>query len=284
MEDRKETIRGQKHQFILQYYNMAVKDLERHLKIGWETMTTIAGALVLLSTGYQNYLPIPLAVTGAIAILFWGISNLIDADHWATRAIAFLANVESIYFTKNDRKNFNPYIGYHPPLKMMDSLKSQLNAAVFLLLIAIAFYWWIINQRIDGYEELKTKILGNETYTLIFWNFPILTFFSLLYHVIRARYKRFVDYLYFVTNSPGPGLIISNENTYRDVDLSGSYEPSHIEPAEEIQKSRISSLQNKVNTWNKFKLGSFILGICVYVIVLGVIFFKSWLFPESTIC
>src|SRR6266478_147070 len=113
----------QRHDFILAYYSMAVQDLSRHLGVGWQTLTSVVGTVALLSLAQESKLPLPVAVTVAVVIGFWGVLNILDADYWATRAIAFLANVEAVYFFRNERKVFNAYAGLHPPLKIMDSLK-----------------------------------------------------------------------------------------------------------------------------------------------------------------
>jgi hypothetical protein len=61
--------RKQRHEFILQYYNMAVNDLDRHLKIGWQTIATLSGFVLFLSLGYRGDLPFSISSLAGIAIL-----------------------------------------------------------------------------------------------------------------------------------------------------------------------------------------------------------------------
>jgi hypothetical protein len=124
--------RRQRHEFILHYYDMATKDLDRHLKVGWETIAIVAGAIATLSIAPER-LPVPLAVTTSLVILFWGMLHLLDANYWAVRAIAFLANVEAIYFSKEDRRHIHPYVGWHPSFKLLNSLKHQLGDVLYSL-------------------------------------------------------------------------------------------------------------------------------------------------------
>ena len=49
-----------RHEFLLHYYDMAVRDLERHLGMGWQTIAFVGGAIVSLSLAYDNKLPVPL--------------------------------------------------------------------------------------------------------------------------------------------------------------------------------------------------------------------------------
>src|ERR1035441_5950809 len=103
-----EKFADQRHQFILAYYNMSVQDLSRHLGIGWQTMTSVIGTVALVSLTHEGKLPIWFGVDAAMAIAGWGILNILDSDYWATRAIAFLANVEAVYFYHDERAVFNP--------------------------------------------------------------------------------------------------------------------------------------------------------------------------------
>src|SRR5439155_17623354 len=57
--DRKE-FRDQRHEFILQYYQMSVEDLGRHLGIGWQTIASVVGVMASLSVAEQGQLPIPI--------------------------------------------------------------------------------------------------------------------------------------------------------------------------------------------------------------------------------
>jgi hypothetical protein len=46
----------------------------------------------------------PVATTIALASACGGALFVIDANYWSLRAIGFLANVEAIYFSAEDRK------------------------------------------------------------------------------------------------------------------------------------------------------------------------------------
>lgn len=163
----------QRHQFILAYYNMAVADLNRHLGIGWQTLTSVAGVFVLLSIAQEGKLPVPIGVCGAFALAFWGMLNVLDADYWATRAIAFLANVEAVYFYEQDRRIFNPYAGSHPQLKLLDSLKYQLYFAMIAALLSALFYAYKVGENTAWLTQLWSKARNTEPFILVIWLIPI---------------------------------------------------------------------------------------------------------------
>src|SRR5690349_10656296 len=87
--DEMREVRGQRHDFIKEYYKMAVADLDRHLKGGWQTIAVLAGGAAVLTVGHDGKMPIPLSVSIALFIAFWGMLNVLDANYWALRAIAF---------------------------------------------------------------------------------------------------------------------------------------------------------------------------------------------------
>ncbi len=139
-QDALQEFRQQKHEFILHYYDMATKDLDRHLKIGWQTIVVLGTSIATLSLGFKGDLPIPVAMIINLLLLAWCANNIIDANFWSLRAIAFLANVEAVYFRKDERKCFNMYAGEHPPWHMMESLGNLARLILILACLTLTCY------------------------------------------------------------------------------------------------------------------------------------------------
>ena len=118
--DERKEIRAQRHDFIKEYYKMAVADLDRHLKAGWQTIVVLGGGAAILTAGHDGTIGLPIATSLAMIAGLWGALTVIDANYWSLRAIGFLANVEAIYFAAEDRAVFNPYMGKHPPYKLLN--------------------------------------------------------------------------------------------------------------------------------------------------------------------
>lgn len=143
-EERKE-VRAQRHDFIKEYYKMATMDLDRHLKGGWQAIAVLAGGAAILTAGHDGKIGLPIATTIALATAIWAALTVIDANYWSLRAIAFLANVEAIYFSIDDRRYFNPYMGYHPPFKLLNSLRYLLwLSLIFGAATLLDMLWEII--------------------------------------------------------------------------------------------------------------------------------------------
>lgn len=240
--------RRQRHEFILRYYEMARADLDRHLKAGWETIAIAAGSVTLLSSAQQGYLPIPLASMLAISFAFWGILQTIDANYWASRAIAFLANVEALYFYEQDREVFNPYAGQHPPAKFLGALRPQLVVMVLIILAACVYFAASVAGRAPTYADLAELIRAAHPLRLSLWLLPVAALVGLTLLTVSVWIQRKRDYLHFIRASPGPGML-RNRSKYRDVLLVGDAAPDDIIPGPEIQKKVRESLEKSLETF-----------------------------------
>lgn len=264
--------RAQRHEFILHYYEMAVKDLERHLQMGWQTIVTAAGAIATLSAGQQGYLPIPIAVSTAFIVSFWGINNVIDANYWALRAIAFLANVEAVYFYKDDQAVFNPYAGAHPPYKLMDSLKAQFYAVAFIAFITILFFVTHIARRTADFSTFSVTIANGSYVKVGMWLFPLLLFVGLLTHCLKQWKGRVSDYLSFVTKSPGPGML-KNRSDYRLLDPKVATTPPDVISGKDLQewvRQKLEKSEKRWRTWLPWIYGaSILIGIALITLWLA---------------
>lgn len=251
--DPREKFGDQRHAFILAYYNMAVQDLSRHLGVGWQTLTSVVGTIALLSLAQESKLPLPIAVAAALAIGFWGALNILDADYWATRAIAFLANVEAIYFYRDERKYFNSYAGLHPPLKVMDSLRYQLYAVALLVFIVGVFYLEKVVTKAGSIRHLADAIWVGPSWKVLYWLLPAYVFLLMIWVVVHARRERIENYLSFVTESPGPGMV-KNKAIYRGMDLGQQLTSADLETGEELQFKLRTDLAESAERWKKIDI------------------------------
>ncbi len=281
--------RKQRHEFILQYYDMAQKDLERHLKLGWETIATTAGAVALLSAGQQGYLPIPLAVSISLIVCFWGVWNIIDAGYWATRAIAFLANVEALYFYKDDSTYFNPYVGKHPTIKLMDSLKAQFVAVVGVIIIAFFFFIYHVNKRADGISNINQALISSSSFKVFIWFLPLYCLIVGIYYALSIWSKRVNDYRDFVKDSPGPGML-NNRAEYRILDPALDKDEATISDVPDIlsgvdiQKDRLVELEKAVTDWKTRVCFAFWIILIIIILSLAWLGLKPFFYGSCLSC
>lgn len=205
-DDEAKEIRSQRHDFIKEYYRMATLDLDRHLKGGWQAIVVLAGGAAILAAGHEGKIGLPIATFIALVSAFWGMLSVIDANYWSLRAIAFLSNVETVYFSAEDRRGFNPYIGYHPQYKLLNSLRFMFWLCGLFGLAALLSLVWEVTRAYPTVDLIWKRADSLGAVSFLLWCLPIL--FALwgvvwVYHEWR---KCLGQHIGFTQGSPGPGV------------------------------------------------------------------------------
>lgn len=239
-----------RHDFLMNYYNMAVNDLDRFQKIGVQTISSLVGFVVVISLGFKGELPLTLSICFGITVLGWGWANIIDSNYWSIRAISFLSNIESVYFKKEERKFFNPYVGYYPPYKIIASLKNQIFLIVIFIIIAFILSFQPAFDNINNKTVLQA--IDNISYlNLLYYSSPIVLNLVLLYFINFRFLARAKDYLSFIQECPGPGLI-NDENTFRTVDLNIIGDASKLIDGSNIHASEITKIGKRIKRLKRY--------------------------------
>lgn len=254
MNEEQKEIRAQRHDFIKEYYKMATSDLDRHLKAGWQTIAVLAGGVAILAAGHEGKIGFPVATTLALIAAFWGTLTVIDANYWSLRAIGFLSNVEAVYFSVADRRNFNPYIGKHPPYKLLNSLKYMFWLCVAFACAIMLNLAWSVYEKTSGMPSdlclTWQSFIALPPGQRFFWGVPILAFIWGVYLTARAYRTRLGDYSDFSHRSPGPGVRINTESLRHVTMEKVTNEP---EPAIEnnSQDDLFSKLEGQGKQWKR---------------------------------
>jgi hypothetical protein len=242
-EEKKE-IRAQRHDFIKEYYKMATTDLDRHLKAGWQTIAVLAGGAAILTAGHDGKIGLPIAVAIALVSAFWGVMTVIDANYWSIRAIAFLSNVEAVYFSARDRAYFNPYIGYHPRFKLLNSLRYMFWLCVLFGIMAVLSLLWEVLRAYPTVGLLWAHAKSMQSAQFLLWSIPFLVGAWGWVWVLVGYRKRRLDYYKFSAASPGPG-VRPEIFPLRHVTL----EPIEGEPAIQAENNPNAELQRKLREY-----------------------------------
>ncbi len=271
-------IKRERHEFLLAYYNMATMDLDRHLKSGWQSIAMIAGAVAAISLGEQGHLPLPIAVSIALIVFGWGMLHIIDANFWSVRAIAFLANVEAIYCTSEDKSVLNPYLGTHPRIKLMNSLRYQLYAFIFFSALTSLYYIAELIEILPDNRMLEW-LIASDWLHIFMLGLPIFICFCLVYLILRADQKRVKDYLDFVKRCPGPGLV----KTRADL---GEARPADIDAGKKISPQQVQQ-ETRADTTRRRKNRNIAVCVCTSVfilislVLLGAVLAAAFLSPSD---
>lgn len=201
-----EEVRSNRHDFIKEYYKMATADLDRHMKAGWQTIAVLAGGAAILTAGHEGKIGLPIATSIALVSAIWGALFVVDANYWSLRAIGFLANVEAVYFSDQDRANFNPYVGRHPPYKLLDSLRYMYWLCVIFGVAALATLLWEITRSYPTLSSIAEKSWRLDALRFCLWISPWILTWGGTAWVFRVWLARTLDYKHFTEKSPGPGI------------------------------------------------------------------------------
>jgi hypothetical protein len=251
LEDERKEVRSQRHDFIKEYYKMAVSDLDRHLKAGWQTIAVLAGGAAILTAGHDAKIGFPIAIAMAVFSAVWGALTVIDANYWSLRAIGFLANVEAVYFSAEDRKHFNPYAGLHPPYKLLDSLRYMFWLCLLFGGASLSSMIWEIAQKYPTLPIMWDHFRALNVLSALFWTSPVLVGLAGAVWMFKVWKKRMNDYIEFSENSPGPGMVQKSSNL-RHVTFEFVGESSDVQLETGAQNKAITDLKkriDKLNAW-----------------------------------
>ena len=299
----------------MKYYDMATKDLDRHLKIGWQTIVVLGGSLTTLGLGFKGDLPIPLAVSINLLFLGWCAINVFNSNIWSLRAIAFLANVEAIYFRKDEKKYFNMYAGAHPPWHFIDTLGNLFRLIWILGIITLFCFVYVIidptfgdiskeqdvtiirlpeasttigkvdNQAVEHEKNHLTKLDIVRYAQLVFWLAPF-NIAAVIFWFSTKKYRKCQErYLDFMKQSPGPGMVI-DRTIVRPVDLRKVFPETQVESGDKIQSWAILDLGKKMERSSKlYKRSKTLLAVTLVISILLLVFFqdipKQWLLVST---
>jgi len=252
---------------------MATNDLDRHLKGGWQTIAILAGGVAVLGAGNDGKIGLPIATAMAIGAAVWGAATVIDANYWSQRAIAFLSNVEAVYFTKADRTTFNPYIGQHPKPKLMDSLKYLFWFCIFFGACALANFLWMVLSRYSNLQEAFIPFCRQGAVHFLFYGVPFLVSAWSPYYLLRVIHRRLLDYIHFNQSSPGPG-VVEDQASLRFVTFEALPEAQKPVMEQDTHAVLRSSLGKEKVFYEWWKCTSIVAATIATMLYVGIFFYK----------
>jgi hypothetical protein len=273
-DEQQKEVRAQRHDFIKEYYKMAAMDLDRHLKGGWQTIVVLAGGAAILTAGHDGKIGLPISTAMALVAALWGALTVIDANYWSLRAIGFLANVEAVYLSARDRTHFNPYVGIHPPYKLMDSLRYLFCLCAVFGLAAFVDMLWEISARYPTSALIIAKLRTIGALRLAIWGIPVMIAIWGALYVLYTYRKRLENYIEFSHQSPGPGVQLE-PGEWRHVTLAplvGAAAPI-LEP--DTQGNTHSQLDSRLARYNCLVPPAFALVLLITALYVGAVLAKS---------
>ena len=182
-------------ELLLRMYDQMLNDINRHIMVVWQSIGLVIGAFAIFAFAEKKLIPIDIAVSIVLMLVFWFLAHLIDSAYWYNRNLVIIANIERQFLLKSDLRDIHYYFGKHRENnKMITHLRIQFVLGIGISVILILFH--IITRVYPG-------IGGHwETFDLI-RTIPyatILLAFFYLRSLIKYRNDCFSE---FLSNSPG---------------------------------------------------------------------------------
>lgn len=132
-----------RNDFLINMYNQAFNNINRHIVIVWQTISILAASFVSILLSEKYDISIWISSILLIVYIVWMISHIIDAEHWFKRNLHIITNIEKNFLTKNDLVLVHPYINTDVKHEtMIDSFRIQIFFActVWIFMLVYLFY------------------------------------------------------------------------------------------------------------------------------------------------
>ncbi|WP_144295934.1 hypothetical protein [Ancylobacter novellus] len=169
-----------------------MNDINRHIVVVWQSLTTLVGAFATWSLVEKNIISLDIAVALIMLIAIWVIENAYDSAYWYNRNLVIIANIERQFLKQTDLKDIHYYFGQHRKTgKMITHIKLQLFLA--LGIAGLVFFVYLYKTILPNLCDKLTI----ENYFPIF----VLIFGLYRWYACHNLYKEKYDE--FLKNSPG---------------------------------------------------------------------------------
>lgn len=132
-----------RNDFLINMYNQAFNNINRHIILVWQTISILVGAFLSLFFTEKYNISIWLTSLLLIVYMVWMIAHLIDGNHWFQRNLHIITNIEKNFLTKDDINLIHNYFSKNiKSNKMIESFKIQiiLASVIWILMLMYLYY------------------------------------------------------------------------------------------------------------------------------------------------
>lgn len=186
--------KNMREQFLIAMYNQLMNDINRHIIVVWQSVTTLIATFAAFSLVSEKTVPLYAAVSIILATCIWLILHVYDASYWYNRNLVIIANIERQFLKKTDLKDIHYYFGKHRPIgSMISHLKIQRSLGVVVSGLVLTYHL---------YAKVYPQICSTEAIDLIQY-LPLAVAIGGAILWYRASKKCNKNYQEFLNNSPG---------------------------------------------------------------------------------
>lgn len=190
-----------KKQFLINMYNQMFNDINRHITLAWQSITTFVGTFAILTLAEKQVISKDIATSIIIIVCSWFLAHTLDAAYWYNRNLVIIANIEKLFLDKEDLRNVHYYFGKHRPSnKMIFNLFIHFLFGTLLGILILIYHILTVIYPIIIFKE-RLKLLNILPYILLILSFIF------LYNLKKKRNKHYKEML---INSPGLQIDTTN--------------------------------------------------------------------------
>lgn len=181
---------------LLQMYRRRFDDIDRHIRVVWQSIGAVVGAFALFAMVERDTVPLDLAVAIVVLLNAWSSAQVIDASYWYNRNVVIAANIEREFLRGEDVTLIHSYFFAHRAGNTMISyLRIQLWLAGGLAALVLLFHALAL---LRGERPLENTV-----------GLPYLVagIAIVLLHLFQSRSDR--KYAEFLQASPGRKVVLS---------------------------------------------------------------------------
>jgi len=133
---------GPREKFLLAMYGQLWNNINRHVLLVWQPVTTLGATLALLSLVEKKIFGLDIATSLAVIVSTWLIVHTIDASTWFDRNQSMISYIEGVFLTSEDKEQLGAFVGKPRTSKrpiLHFRIQSALGFAVMILMAAHHF-------------------------------------------------------------------------------------------------------------------------------------------------
>lgn len=108
---------GPREKFLLAMYVQLWNNINRHVLLVWQPVTTLGATLALLSLVEKKVFGLDIATSLSVIVSTWLIAHTLDASTWFRRNQEMIGYIESVFLTNKDKEGLGPFVGVPPSSK-----------------------------------------------------------------------------------------------------------------------------------------------------------------------
>lgn len=130
MELEEQTEKQARREFLINIYNQAFNNINRHITIVWQSVSILVASFVSIVFTEKYDVSIYLSYIILSFYITWMIAHLYDSNHWYTRNIHLVTNIERYFLKKKDKKRLHYFFTKHLDAKhVADTFRIQIYFA-----------------------------------------------------------------------------------------------------------------------------------------------------------